>query len=100
MEIALKIGERLKEIRTGFGIKQKDTAQKLGIPATLLSMYEQGKREPSISFLYKFSLYFNITLCQLFSKIEENKPQKRRNIDSLLLEMKDIINHLEKAASK
>lgn len=101
MEITLRIGERLKEIRMNAGIKQKDLALDLGIPATLLSMYEQGKREPSISFIYKHSSYFNITMCQVFTKIEDTKPKlTKMNIDSLLLEMKDLITDLEKATSK
>jgi len=92
----------LKQLRSDSGVKQKDLAVRLGIPASLLSMYEQGKREPSISFLEKFSKYFNVTLSQLFATMEkENSNNKYEpNIDSLLLEMRDLLVDMEKAAQK
>jgi len=101
MSILIKLGQRLKEIRINSDLKQKDLASYLGIQAALLSMYEQGKREPSIKFLEKFSKYFNISLGYLFSKIDQNeKIDPAKNFDTLLLEMKDLLTNLEKTATK
>ena len=100
MDLLVKIGRRLKVIRSNSGLKQKDLANKLEIPPSLLSMYEQGKREPSIIFLAKFAKHFNINLSQLFAFIddEKNKSSEEPTVISLLTEMKSILVSLEKAA--
>lgn len=95
MEILNELGTRLKMIRVYSGIKQKRLAEELEIPASLLSMYEQGKREPSISFLYSFCTRFDMTLSQLFSfhnSIEENKtkPEFKNFINDLQLLLSDF----------
>lgn len=41
------VGDRIKKERLKRGISQKDFAQKLGIPTTTLSGYENSAREPS-----------------------------------------------------
>ena len=58
MSLQIKIGLRLKGIRHEAGITQKLLANKLDIPPSLLSMYEKGKREPSISFLFEIFRIF------------------------------------------
>lgn len=70
MNIQQLIGERMKTIRFYSNIKQKDLADKLNIQPSMLSMFEQGKREPSITTLYTFCNFFDITLSQFFSHID------------------------------
>ena len=99
MNIAIKLGKRLKIIRVAAGVKQKDLSKELNIPASLLSMYENGVREPSLSFLEIFSEHFKLPLSQLFVLMEETS---RNNDDSesgiILEEMKNHILKLEKAS--
>ncbi len=53
--------ERLVELRTEKGLSQKDAAADLGISQALLSHYEKGIREYSLSFLCKAAEYYNVT---------------------------------------
>lgn len=53
--------KRLVELRTEKGLSQKDAAVDLGVSQALLSHYEKGIREYSLSFLCKASEYYNVT---------------------------------------
>ena len=39
-------GATLREVRRRAGLTQRDLARRAGIPATVLSAYERGRREP------------------------------------------------------
>jgi transcriptional regulator with XRE-family HTH domain len=96
MELLINLGLRLKTIRTYAGIKQKDLAKELEIPAPLLSLYEQGKREPSITFLDKFCNYLQISLSELFS-FNINKNQKASpEFNGILNDLSQLMLSLEK----
>jgi transcriptional regulator with XRE-family HTH domain len=71
--IIKKLGLELKLIRIEAGIKQKDLAKKLKIPAPLLSMYETGVREPPIEFLELFAKKFKISISRIFFLLENKK---------------------------
>ena len=53
--------KRLVELRTEKGLSQKDAAADLGVSQALLSHYEKGIREYSLSFLCKAAEYYNVT---------------------------------------
>jgi transcriptional regulator with XRE-family HTH domain len=93
-----QLGKRIKMIRIAAGIKQKDLAEKLSIPAPLLSMYEKGNREPPLSFLALFANHFNISLSQLFMSVGEAATSAKPDMISLMSEMKHLIFDLEKQA--
>jgi transcriptional regulator with XRE-family HTH domain len=95
MNISAKLGMRLKMIRIAAGIKQKDLSKAFNIPASLLSMYEKGSREPSLKFLENFTKYFNIPLSQLFVLMEEDATENDEAA-SILNKMKIDILRLEK----
>lgn len=102
MELTEKLGKRLKMVRVASGLKQKELANELSIPAPLLSMYEQGKREPSLAFLEKFAERFQLSMSQLFALIEDipSESNKKVSVDSLIAEMKGVIAQVEKAAAQ
>lgn len=91
------IGLRMKEIRLEAGFKQKDLAKVLNILPSQLSMYEQGKREPSISFLGSFTNYFNIRLSQFFIFDELDIPVTEINKEytTLIKGLKNVLHNLE-----
>jgi transcriptional regulator with XRE-family HTH domain len=92
MKLLTDLGTRLKMIRLYGGIKQKDLATQLGIPSPLLSMYEQGKREPSLSFLESFCNRFNMSLSQLFTF--------HNTVNIASSEQKEIMSDLAKLLSQ
>ena len=51
MQDSQKIGERIRELRKGLGLKQAELGEKLGIGKSTVSDWESGKREFSTSML-------------------------------------------------
>ncbi len=100
MQLLEQLGKRLKMIRIAAGVKQKDLAEELAIPAPLLSMYEKGTREPPLRFLDTYARQFNMSLAQLFSFMEEPVSQGKPDFTSVMAEMKHLIFDLEKQALK
>lgn len=97
MALLNELGKRLKTIRIYSGIKQKELADKLKISPSLLSLYEQGSREPSITFLDSFCNYYDITLSHLFS-FESNRERFDLNIPAkeLISDLQLLLGKLEK----
>lgn len=73
--------ERLVELRTEKGLSQKDAAADLGISQALLSHYEKGIREYSLSFLCKVAEYYNVTTDYILGVTDS-----RSGLDSSTLE--------------
>lgn len=55
------IGERLKQLRKERGLTQKQLAKELGISASTIGMYEQGRREPDHRLLSKICRFFSVS---------------------------------------
>ena len=51
-------GERLKMLRKAKGLKQQDLADMLGITKSAISLYENGKRQPSYEHMIDFICIF------------------------------------------
>jgi transcriptional regulator with XRE-family HTH domain len=56
----MKTGQTIKILRTALGVSQGSLARCLGISPGYLSLVEQDKREPSLSFLRKIGAYFDV----------------------------------------
>lgn len=54
--------DRLKELRIKVGLKQSELGKKVGVSASTIGMYEQGRRSPDREMLIKLSNVFNVTL--------------------------------------
>ena len=61
----MTIGERIKEIRTQKGIKQKELANKIGISYVMLSQYERGERKPKLGMIDKIALALDVQPIEL-----------------------------------
>lgn len=97
LNISAKLGKRLKMIRIASGMKQKSLSSALNITASLLSMYENGKRELPLNFLEKYSHFFHIPISQLFIMTEDDSDVSNGDkATSLLNEMKSQVLSLEK----
>lgn len=62
---ALKIGQRMKEIRLSRGIQQKFMAEKLGVNISTYCNYESGIREPDFEVIKAFSECLSVPLSDL-----------------------------------
>lgn len=54
--------DRLKELRIKASLKQSELGKKVGVSASTIGMYEQGRRSPDREMLIKLSNVFNVTL--------------------------------------
>ena len=58
-------GEHLKELRTERGIGQVELAAKIQASKGIISLWENGKREPTLSYLIALAEFFGISLDEL-----------------------------------
>ncbi len=56
-----QLGDKIRQLRKNAGITQHELANKLGVSASAVGMYEQGRREPDNKTLLKICSVFGIT---------------------------------------
>lgn len=65
MNIKLKFGKRVKELRQQEGISQESLAHLSDIDRTYIQSIEKGERNVSIIIAERISKAFKITMCEL-----------------------------------
>ena len=55
------LGQRIAELRLGFGWRQVDLAQHLGVAKQTVSNWENENIQPSVEMLVRLSKTFNVT---------------------------------------
>lgn len=73
--------KNLFNLRKSFNLKQDFLAKKIGISRSVLSYYESGKSEPTLSILIKLSDFFNISIDKLISEDLFDAKSSDFNID-------------------
>ena len=63
-------GENLKSLRKKSGYTQQEFASVLGISASAVGMYEQGRREPDQKLLMKMAETFEVSLDRLLGTLD------------------------------
>ena len=56
------LGARIAALRREAGLSQTELAQKLGISASAVGMYEQSRREPSVQMLLRLADEFGVSV--------------------------------------
>ena len=79
-----KFGEKLKILRKSNNLTQKEFAEKLNITKQAVSLYELGKREPSLKFVIDIANFFNCSLDELLSIEYPENLSKLNDINKLL----------------
>lgn len=69
----MKLSERLKELRKEKGLRQEHAAVALDISMSSYCLYEQGKREPTASVLWRMADYYDVTVDYLLGRSERRK---------------------------
>ena len=72
---------KLKKLRIERGLTQAQLAQKVGIGASTVGMYEGNIRKPSFEVLLKLAIFFNVSTDYLIS--DEKDDENLRNISHL-----------------
>ena len=75
----------LKELRAQKGITQTDLAKSLGVSASTIGMYEQGRREPDNETLIAIANFFRVTTDYLLGKTNDTvaSPKLYNNIKKI-----------------
>ena len=68
-DIQLRLGQRIKELRTSLNLSQEKFALLIEIDRTYLASVEAGKRNVSIQNIAKIAYGLNISLADLFKDI-------------------------------
>ena len=73
------LGTRIASLRLSHGLSQAELAKHLHISTSAVGMYEQGRREPSVSILVALSREFGVSLDYLLS----GKPDSVQDVAAL-----------------
>ncbi len=88
----MTLGNAIKVVRTAAGIKQGALAKKLHVSANYLSLIENEKREPSISFLKRIAEALGVPV-GIFFLWQEIDPTKAE--ESGLDRLRELLTRLE-----
>lgn len=95
-------GNKLRQLRTNFGIKQSELSKKLGVSTSTVGMWEQCRSTPPDDVIVKLSSIFDVSTDYLLdndeiSKVAENQDDTQEIVERIKL-MK--YNELEKQLFK
>ncbi len=76
MDIKLKIGQRIKELREKAEMSQKDLAYTADLDRSYIASIENGQRNVSIVNIEKIANALNVTLKEFFNNNEFEKYTK------------------------
>lgn len=85
--------EKLKLLRSKYGLSQKQVADKLGVSPSIVSGYETGERTPSTEILLSISYLYNCSIDYLLGQ-QTTEPQIILNTDGLTENQIKAINTL------
>ena len=82
------LGQRIAALRRQRGLSQAELASRLGISASAMGMYEQGRREPSADTLVSLAREFQVTTDFLLTG-EMNSQMDEQAYSRMLLNLID-----------
>ena len=78
-------GNKLKKLRENKQLLQKDLGEILGVSASTIGMYEQGRREPDNTILKKISKYFKVSIDYLLDNETLNNSKQKETLKKALI---------------
>jgi transcriptional regulator with XRE-family HTH domain len=94
-ETPMGIGKSIKFLRMAKGLKQSELATKLGKSTNYLSLVENDKREPSLSFLKNLADELEVPLSLFFLDMDFSKRDFNPQEQSLFLRIRELVMQLE-----
>jgi len=76
VDVKLKIGQRIKELREKSNMSQKDLAYAADLDRSYIASIENGQRNVSIVNIEKIATALNVTLKEFFDNVEFNKHSR------------------------
>ncbi len=69
----IRVGQNIAKFREMNGITQKQLADELDVAKSTIGMWENGKREPNLTMLWKIADYFDTSIDCLLGRSSEHK---------------------------
>jgi transcriptional regulator with XRE-family HTH domain len=91
----MSVGRTIKFLRIAAGLKQKDLADRLDVSPNYLSLVENDKREPSLSFLRSLASEMGIPLGLVFLELDNNPREVSPEERALLIRIKDLVFQIQ-----
>lgn len=86
MSLDKGIGATLKRLRLLYGDSAKNFAKELNISASYLSEIENGKKDPSLGLLNKYSQFLGIKLSSIMMMVEDdNHTENKKNMSTKIV---------------
>lgn len=85
----MELGSKIKALRLRAGMTQEMLAEELGVSFQTISKWENGVCAPDIMMLPKLSVYFGVTIDELFDLTTEQKLHRIEN----MLDMENELPH-------
>lgn len=76
MDVKLKIGQRIKELREQTNMSQKDLAYAADLDRSYIASIENGQRNVSIVNIEKIATALKVTIKEFFNDAEFNKHSR------------------------
>ena len=89
--------ETLSALRKSRGVSQRQAASELGISQALLSHYENGAREPGLSFICKVCDYYGVTADYLLGRSAHPGDVSLRDSKRFLSDLRSLVDRAEAA---
>lgn len=86
------ICDTLKKLRNIYGLKASEMSTKLGISPSYLSEIENGKKQPSLELLEKYSSVFDIKLSSLILISETYEEAESQGKGAIMI--RNMMMHL------
>lgn len=89
------IGKTIKFLRVAKGLKQSDLAERVKVSTNYISLIENDKREPSLTFLRELARILDIPVGLLFLELDMSKKEVSPQERDLLMKMRDLMIQIE-----
>ena len=87
-EIAIIIGENIKQYRLQNGWTQQELGSKIGMSKNAIGNYEKGFRSPKKDTMFDLANAFNVSIDDLFPSIQKNSSSNTSSIKTIYDELK------------
>nr|DAI46951.1 MAG TPA: Repressor protein CI [Caudoviricetes sp.] len=82
-QIAIVIGEKIKQYRLANGWTQQELGAKIGMSKNAIGNYEKGFRSPKKNTMFDLANAFNVSIDDLFPPIQKDTPPTSSPIQSI-----------------
>ena len=76
----MELGKKIKQLRLNKGITQETLANALGVSYQAVSRWENETTMPDISLLPQISVYFGVSIDELFEFTEDSRYKRIENM--------------------